>query len=163
MSKNRISMTITADQAQAARAGVAQTRAALPQLIELHPDESGLLYMGPQSEAFVRATLRVLRENPQLVPPGLNLAEAEADLAAWDALRPIADQVLALSNQLQDNLTALGSDAMDVALDGYAQIKLMGDRYGLGDLRKEIGARWRRRSRTSGGAVTGTEPVGAGG
>lgn len=44
--------------------------------------------MGPKSEAFCRQTLTVLAQNPQVIPPSIDLAEAQADLAALERLRP---------------------------------------------------------------------------
>jgi len=42
---------------------------------------------GPKSETFCRQTLTVLAQNPQVIPPSIDLAEAQADLAALDRLR----------------------------------------------------------------------------
>ena len=44
--------------------------------------------LGEKSEYFCRQTLRMLSENPQLIPPNLDLADAVSDLNAPDALRP---------------------------------------------------------------------------
>ena len=44
--------------------------------------------LGEKSEYFCRQTLRMLSENPQLIPPNLDLADAVSDLNARDALRP---------------------------------------------------------------------------
>ncbi len=41
-----------------------------------------LTKMGDKSEAFVRQTLMVLAQNPDVVPPALGLAEAQADIRA---------------------------------------------------------------------------------
>src|SRR5690606_2748964 len=47
-----------------------------------------LTRMGDKSEAFCRQALSVLGQNPQVVPPSLNLAGAQSDLATLDQLRP---------------------------------------------------------------------------
>lgn len=145
MSQNLVSLTVSEEQQAAALAGLAQIEAALPGLLSLDADERRrLTYMGDKSEVFTRQTLRVLEQNPQIVPPSLGLAEAQADLLALDRLRPVLERVQRLVAQLEDTSNALGSDAMATALEGYGQIKLSGAAHGLEDLRKEIGGRWAR-------------------
>ncbi len=145
MSQNLISLSVTEEQQAAALAGLAQLEAALPGLLSLDVDERRrLTYMGDKSEVFTRQTLRVLEQNPQIVPPSLGLAEAQADLLALDRLRPVLERVQRLVARLEDTSNALGSDAMATALEGYGQIKLSGAAHGLEELRKEIGGRWAR-------------------
>ena len=57
-----------------------------------------------------------LEQNPQIVPPSLDLSAATADLAAYDQLRPLLERLQRLTTRLDDTVTALGSDTMDVAL-----------------------------------------------
>ncbi|MEO6518774.1 MAG: hypothetical protein ABIO17_07260 [Pseudoxanthomonas sp.] len=145
MSQNLISLTITEEQQAAALVGLAQIEAALPNLLSLDPDERRrMTYMGDKSEVFTRQTIRVLQQNPQIVPPSLNLTEAQADLQALDRLRPVLERLQRLIAQVEDTTNALGSDAMSTALEGYGQIKLSGASHGLEELRKEIGGRWAR-------------------
>lgn len=148
MSQNLVSLSITQEQQTAALAGLAQIEAALPGLLSLDAVErKRLTYMGDKSEVFTRQTLRVLEQNPQIVPPSLNLAEAQADLQALDQLRPVLERLQRLHAQVEDTANALGSDAMATALEGYGQIKLSGPAHGLDELRKEIGSRWAKTRR----------------
>ena len=148
MSLNLISLDITAEQQAAALAALTQLEAALPGLISLEPSERRkLLWMGDKSEVFCRTTIRVLGDNPGIVPPNLDVAGAQADLVALDRLRPVFERLGRLHSRLDDTTSALGNDIMDVALDGYGQIKLIGDAYGLKELRKEIGGRWAKSRR----------------
>jgi hypothetical protein len=143
-----ISMVITDKQVQAVLAGIAQIEAALPGLISLEPGErKGLAYMGQKSEVFGRGTIRALAQNPQIVPPSLDLAGAQADLAAFDQLRPIAEALQRLHSRVDDTLAALGSDVMDVAYEGYGQLKRSGAAHGLVDLRRDLGTRFSRTRR----------------
>ena len=122
-----------------------QLATALPGLVAIPDSERrNLIYMGPRSEVFVRQTLRVMAANPQIVPPSLDLAGASADLATLDRLRPLLEDLHKLAVRLSDTVDLLGSDAMDVALDGYAQLKLSGGDHGLDDLRRQLGTRFRR-------------------
>src|SRR3546814_5709396 len=113
MSQNMVSLTISDEQATSAMAGVSQVGAALPGLVSLEPDDrKGLVYMGSKSEVFCRQTIRLLEQNPQIIPPSMDLAGAVADLAALDRLRPIHEQLRQLLSRMDDTITALGSDAM---------------------------------------------------
>nr|WP_211368425.1 hypothetical protein [Pseudoxanthomonas gei] len=143
-----ISLDITIEQQAAALAGLAQVEAALPGLLSLEPAERRkLLWMGDQSEVFCRQTIRVLGDNPQIVPPSLDVAGAEADLLALDRLRPVLERMTRLCSRAEDTAAALGNDIMDVSLDGYGQLKLSGAAHGLEELRRQIGARWAKTRR----------------
>ncbi|KGM57827.1 hypothetical protein N799_01310 [Lysobacter arseniciresistens ZS79] len=145
MSQNFVSLTLTPDQVTGARAGLDQMATALAGLVAIPDAERrNLMYMGPRSEVFVRQTLRVMAANPQIVPPSLDLAGASADLATLDQLRPLHEDLQKLVARLADTIDLLGSDAMDVALDGYAQLKLSGGDHGLDELRRQLGTRFKR-------------------
>jgi hypothetical protein len=101
-----------------------------------------LARMGDKSETFCRQTLNVLAQNPQVVPPSLRLAEAQADLAALDRLRPRLQRLLRLTERASDTEIALGSDVMNAALQGYALLRVAGKNQGLEGLRKELGSRF---------------------
>lgn len=148
MSQNLVSLNLTDEQIAAALAGLQQVEAALPGLIALESgDRRGMMLLGPRSEPFARQTLRVLAQNPGIVPPSLNLADAQADLAALDKLTPVLERLQKLAARIDDTVAALGSDVMDVALEGYGQIKLSGGAHGLDDLRKELSGRFTKSRR----------------
>ena len=101
-----------------------------------------LTRMGDKSEAFCRQALSVLAQNPQVVPPSLNLAGAQSDLTTLDQLRPRLQRLQRLAERAADTETALGSDIMRCALDGYALLKVSGRNQGLEGLLKELGVRF---------------------
>ena len=87
--QNLISLNLSAQDLTDLDAAIATVRRVFEPLITLQADEvRGLAKMGEKSETFCRQTLNVLAANPQIVPPSLSLAEAQADLDALDALRP---------------------------------------------------------------------------
>lgn len=98
--------------------------------------------MGDKSEGFCRVTLMTLAENPQVVPPGLNLPDAQGDLETLDQLRPRAMRLLRLSQRAADTQTALGCDVMAASLQGYTMLKSIGRHFGLERRRKELGERF---------------------
>ena len=54
-----------------------------------------------------------------------------------------------LSEKVTDTGTALGSDVMSTALEGYALLKVIGKRQGLTALRDSLGTRFVKRSRAT--------------
>ena len=141
--QNLISLTLS-EQDLADLDGALETlRRVFAPLIALQPAQRRELYkMGDKSETFCRQTLALLAANPQMVPPNLGLAEAQADLVALDKLRPRLQRLQRLDERGADSETALGSDIMRCALDGYALLKVSGRNQGLEGLRKELGTRF---------------------
>jgi hypothetical protein len=108
-----------------------------------------LTKMGQKSEVFCRQTLSLLAQNPQIVPPSLNLPAAQNDLDALDRLRPVLDRLQQLAERGTDTEIALGSDIMTAALEGYGLLKVSGKNQGLDGLRKELSSRFSKTRRTS--------------
>lgn len=106
-----------------------------------------LARMGDKSETFCRQTLNVLTQNPQIVPPSVNVTGAQADLVALDRLRPRLQRLLRLTERATDTEIALGSDVMNCALQGYALLKVSGKNQGLEGLRRELGTRFAKSPR----------------
>lgn len=148
MSQNLISLVFTDTQLAAIDAAMVELETQLAGLIALNAAQRRkLARMGDKSEAFGRLALTMLAQNPAIVPPGLGLAEAQADLVALDQLRPILSRLQRLTERASDSDVALGSDVMAVALQGYALLKVAGKNQGLEGLRKELGARFAKPSR----------------
>ena len=116
MPQNLVTLNLTDAQLAAVDAALAELERQLAGLIVLTAaQKKSLRRMGPMSEAFCRQTLRVLDHNPQIVPPNLPLADANADLRTLDALRPRLVRLSRLSERAADTDTALGSDILSVA------------------------------------------------
>jgi hypothetical protein len=147
MSQNLISLSLSdADYADIdAALAVLERHAA--SLIDLSTaDRRSLTKMGDKSEAFCRQALRVLDQNRHVLPPTLDLAEAQRDLNQFDLLRTRAVRLEVLMGKIDDTLTALGSDVMNASLEGYALLRVVGQGSGLETLRQSMGARFARRS-----------------
>ena len=148
MSQNIVSLVISDAQIKAATDALTALEGALGGLISLDAeDRRRLTKMGQKSEAFCRQSISVLAQNPQIVPPSLHVADAQADLLALDRLRPVLDRLQKIAERGSDTEIALGSDAMDVAREGYGLLKLSGKNQGLDGLRKELSSRWSRARR----------------
>ena len=154
MSQNIVSLVLTDEQINAAMDALTALEGALAGLISLDAEERRrLTKMGQKSEVFCRQAISVLAQNPQIVPRSLQLADAQADLLALDRLRPVLDRLQKLAERGNDTEIALGSDVMDVALEGYGLLKVSGKNQGLDGLRKELSSRWSKTRRAAEPAV----------
>lgn len=156
MSQNVISLTLSEQQLSQASQALDALEQALASLVSLKvEDRRRLNKMGQKSEVFCRQALKVLGQNPHVVPSSLDLAGAQADLLALDQLGPLLDRVQRLAERGRDTEMALGSDVMDVALEGYSLLKVSGKQQGLDGLRAELATRWAKPRRAE------AEPAGA--
>lgn len=149
MTQNLISLTLTAADLADLDAALTTVEQKLSGLIALSAGERrSLTKMGDKSEAFCRQTLAVLSQNPNVIPPSFDLHETQSDLANIDLLRPRFARLRRLVEKADDSETALGSDVMTAALEGYALLKLSGHNQGLDGLRQMVSSRFARAPRT---------------
>lgn len=150
MAQNLISLTLSDADLAAIYGALATLEEKFVPLISLQPGEvRALAKMGDKSEAFCRQTLTILEQNPQVVPPSLNVAEAQADLRAVDQLRPRMARLERLSKRADDTVIALGSDILTAALEGYALLRVSGKGQGLESLRQGLSARFAKNRRAA--------------
>lgn len=150
MTQNLLSLTLGDETLAAIDAALDSLEAAFIGLIALTPEQRrSLSRMGDKSEAFCRQTLAALTQNPQILPPSYDLPEAQNDLATLDRLRPRLMRLRRLTERADDSATALGSDVMQAALEGYAMLKVSGRGQGLEGLREALSARFGHRRRAA--------------
>ena len=148
MSQNLLSLTIAPADLTAINAAIATLEEKFAGLVELSVDERRHLNkMGDKSEAFCRQTLILLDQNRQIIPPELDLDEAQNDLRTLDLLRPVFARLRLLLARADDTEMALGSDILASALDGYALAQVFGKGAGLDALRETMATRFRRRAK----------------
>ena len=146
MSQNLISIALSNEDLAALDAALTTVEEKLAGLIELSVEQRrNLSKMGDKSEAFCRQALVLLAENRQLLPPGLDLGEAENDLRSLDQLRPRFARLRRLVANADDTEMALGSDILGFALDGYAVAKVIGKGAALATMKEAMSARYTRR------------------
>lgn len=147
MSQNLISLHLSPEDYAKFDGLLTELETLLTPLIDLTTDERrALARMGEKSEVFCRQTLSVMAQNRRLIPEEVMLAEAENDLQQFDALRPRYNRLLQLVGRCEDSVTALGSDVMSTALEGYALMRVLGRGAGLEELRSTLGTRFAKRS-----------------
>ena len=147
---NLATLNLTDAQLTAIDSAIAELETQLSGMVALSTaDKRRAAKLGEKSEYFCRQTLRMLAENPQVIPPNLDLADAIADLDARDALRPRLMRLTRLLEPGNDTDFALGSDAMQVATQGYALLKVVGRSEGLSAIRKDLGVRFSKTRRAA--------------
>jgi hypothetical protein len=145
MSQNLIDLTIPTESLTAIDEALNTLETYLSGLIALTPDRRRqLTKMGDKSEAFCRQAVHVMNDNPGIMPRNFDLDGLRRDLTALDALRPRGLRLTRLQERLRDTETALGSDLMTNALEGYAFLKISGKGEGLDALRQMLSARFNR-------------------
>jgi hypothetical protein len=148
MSRNMVSMPLSNDQLVAIDVTLATLAQQLAGMVSLTAEKRrSVSKMGAKSEAFYRQALNAMALNPMVVPAGVDLADAQADLQALDQLRPRFQILRALAERSADTELALGSDVMLAAREGYAVLKAIGRSRGLESVSRELGQRFSRTPR----------------
>lgn len=105
--------------------------------------------LGDKSESFCRQSLQTLAENPKILPPQIDVADAQRDMLTRDQLRPRLMRLECLLQRGNDTSFALGADAYNVAIQGYKLLKVIGRSAGLDPVRRELGNRFAKSRRAS--------------
>jgi hypothetical protein len=96
----------------------------MPYLKTLSADERmELPKMGDKTVSFVRKALEYCRENPELVPSFLNVADFDADLRGFETLQSLYQPTLQITDALSDAMLLSGSEAYTAALTFYNATK----------------------------------------
>lgn len=145
MSQNLISLNLTDSDLAEIDAALSTLEGHFASFLNLTIDERrALVKMGDKTEAFCRQTLIVTAQNPQSIPPSLDLAEAQSDLANLDKLRPRLHRLRDLLSKGEDTDMALGSDVYSFSLGAYASLKIAGKGAALESLRQAMSIRFNR-------------------
>ena len=148
--QNLVSMTVTKETQATILALIAQIRQLLPGLLSLSVDQRRSLQLfGPASQSYGRLALVTIAQNLHLLPRGIDVEAAFADLEARDNLVPILTAVQQLVEEIDDTVAALGSDVMVVANQSYGVIKGADGDAGLDEAARELSMRHRKRSKKS--------------
>ncbi len=154
MSQNLISLNLTDSALAEIDAALNTLESHFAGFLNLSIDERrNLVKMGDKTEAFCRQTLIVTTQNPQAIPPSLDLTEAQSDLADLDKLRPRLHRLRDLMSKGEDTDMALGSDIYSFSLGAYASLKIAGKGAALESLRQAMSVRFNRGSKAKNSAV----------
>lgn len=148
MTNNLVNLTLTETQITNVEAALATLETELGGLIALSAmDKRRMRKMGEKSESFSRQALRVVSQNPQMIPPNIAINDALDDLKLLDQLRPWLSRLSRLCERGNDTDAALGNDIMSVALQAYGLLKLTGRAEGMEGLRRDLSSLFNRTKR----------------
>ena len=142
MTQNLVTIDISADDLAAMDQAIATLETLTKPFITLSADDkSGLVKICYKSFAFCQHTLLFLDHNYDILPPTFDFEEMGADLAAYAALQSRVLRIREVLAKMDDTQTALGSDVMVAASEGYALMKLFGKAEGLSALKQAMRVR----------------------
>ncbi|GAB4341459.1 MAG: hypothetical protein OHK0038_21160 [Flammeovirgaceae bacterium] len=123
--ENLVSLDITpADMQEIRNAITTLETKLLPYLLELsNQEKKDLPKMKDKTVAFVTKATEHAEQNPQLVPPFINIVELRKDLDAVETLRKILNPLEKICKSLDDTMVMAGSEAYKSALAFYNAVK----------------------------------------
>lgn len=96
----------------------------LPFLVNLTAKERRHLFkMGDKSLAFVSNSVATAQQNANILPPSFDLVEFSQDFDLTQHLNEILMELKQLTEQVDDTLMAVGSEAMQSSLAVYDYVK----------------------------------------
>jgi hypothetical protein len=79
--------------------------------------------MGDKTIAFVGKTLIHMEQNPQFVPPYVNVEECRKDVEGANILRKLKNPLDQISEMISDSMIQCGSEAYIASLAFYNSVK----------------------------------------
>ena len=142
MKQNLVSLVFSPAEIDDLKAAITRIEQFTESFVTLTPDElRRLVKLGDGTEPFCRQAEIVFEQYAHAFPPSFDLAEMKRDLATFDALRAPLLRLQQLVARFDDTVTALGSDAMVAALEGYRHMQSDGKSQGLAALKDAYPAR----------------------
>jgi hypothetical protein len=124
MPYSNIDATISDTQRSAILTAIATIEANLDFLINLTPQErQALPKMGSATQSFVSKALEIANNNPQFVPPYVNVPEMQKDYSLAVRLQGLEMQLASLHEKVADTNLAVGSEAYITGLTLYNSLK----------------------------------------
>lgn len=159
MSYQDINETVSEQDLQEIRQAIATIQAKLPFLITLSTIERQRLFkMGDKRMTFVQTSLNAAQSNRNILPASFNLEAFSNDYQLALALMEIEMSLNQLSEQIDDTLLAVGSEAMTSSLTVYDYVKTAAKKTpGLKGIAEQLGTLFRAmKSRAPKPSVTET-------
>lgn len=145
MPYQNISATLPDQNLAEIKAAIVTIRANMSFLISLTADERRKrIKMGDKSLAFVRNSISATQNNSEILPGNFNVEEFEKDYRLTVALTEILGLLNQLSEEVDDTLIAVGSEAMASSLLVYDFVKAAAKHSpGLKSVADQLGERFK--------------------
>ncbi len=145
MAYQNITATLSEKDTQEIKAALQTIEEKLPFLITLSVEERRKLFkMGDKSLAFVKNSLTAAQSNRDILPASFDLDEFVRDYQLAATLTELLIGLRQLSEQVDDTLMAVSSEAMTSSLTVYDYVKTAAKKTpGLKTLAEQLGERFK--------------------
>ncbi|BAY62955.1 hypothetical protein NIES22_30310 [Calothrix brevissima NIES-22] len=145
MPYQNITATVSPEDIQEIKAALQTIQKKLPFLVTLSTEERRKLYkMGDKSFAFVNNSVSAAQSNREILPASFNVEEFVQDYQLATTLTELLTSMRQLTEQVDDTLLAVGSEAMTSSLTVYDYVKTAAKKTpGLKTLAEQLGERFK--------------------
>lgn len=145
MPYQNISTTLSEADLQEIKAALQTIQQKLPFLITLTVEERRSLFkMGNKRLSFVKDSLMAAQSNPDILPASFNLEEFVKDYELASSLNEVLLGLQQLTEQVDDTLMAVGSEAINSGLSVYDYVKAAAKKNpGLKTIADQLGDRFK--------------------
>ncbi|BAT56061.1 hypothetical protein NOS3756_50610 [Nostoc sp. NIES-3756] len=145
MTYQNITASLSAEDVKEIKAAMATIQAKLPFLVTLSVEERRKLFkMGDKSLAFVNNSLTAAQSNRDILPASFDVEEFVRDYQLATTLTEVLIGLRQLTEQVDDTLLAVGSEAMGSSLTVYDYVKTAAKKTpGLKTLAVQLGERFK--------------------
>ncbi|MEH2448708.1 MAG: hypothetical protein V7K18_23880 [Nostoc sp.] len=145
MSYQNIAAALSPQDIQEIKAALQTVQKKLPFLITLSTEERRkLVKMGDKSLAFVNNSITAAQSNREILPATFDVEELVQDYQLAAALTELLISMQQLTEQVDDTLMAVGSEAMTSSLTVYDYVKTASKKTpGLKSVAEQLGERFK--------------------
>ncbi|MEH2376420.1 hypothetical protein [Nostoc sp.] len=145
MAYQNIAAALSPQDIQEIKAALQTVQKKLPFLITLSTQERRkLVKMGDKSLAFVNNSVTAAQSNREILPATFDVAELVRDYQLATALTELLISMQQLTEQVDDTLMAVGSEAMTSSLTVYDYVKTASKKTpGLKTVAEQLGERFK--------------------
>ncbi|MFH7027714.1 MAG: hypothetical protein ACHBN1_20525 [Heteroscytonema crispum UTEX LB 1556] len=145
MGYQNITGTLSPEDIQEIKAALQTIQKKLPFLVTLSAEERRKLFkMGDKSLAFVNNSITAAQSNRDILPASFDLEEYLRDYQLAASLTELLTGLRQLTEQVDDTLLAVGSEAMSSSLTVYDYVKTAAKKTpGLKTLAEQLGERFK--------------------
>ncbi|MEH2279078.1 MAG: hypothetical protein V7K40_30915 [Nostoc sp.] len=145
MAYQNIRASLSPQDIQEVKAALQKVQQKLPFLITLSTEERRkLVKMGDKSLAFVNNSVTAAQSNPEILPATFDVEELVQDYQLAAVLTELLISIQQLTEQVDDTLMAVGSEAMTSSLTVYDYVKTASKKTpGLKSVAEQLGERFK--------------------
>ncbi|MBW4562258.1 MAG: hypothetical protein KME32_14105 [Mojavia pulchra JT2-VF2] len=145
MAYQNITGSLSPKDIQEIKAALQTIQRKLPFLITLSNEERrSLVKMGDKSLAFVNNSITVAQSNREILPASFKVEELVRDYQLATALTEVLISMRQITEQVDDTLLAVGSEAMTSSLTVYDYVKTAAKKTpGLKTVAEQLGERFK--------------------